>query len=335
MATPAQILAQNPALFQSLIGRDSGYVQSLPGEVKRRINALKNLQKSHAELEGKFREEVLALEKKYQVLYRPLYDQRRDFIVGDAEPTEEQATFRDPDEEEGANEPTPQVQRTGNEAPVRGIPEFWLTALKNMPQINEMITERDEAALKHLTDIRVSFLDDNPGFKLEFEFEENDFFTDRVLTKIYFLQNDPDSPYDDLLYDHAEGCTIHWKEGMDLSVKIETKKQRHKATNKVRIVKKTVPAETFFTFFTPPKAPEAKENAENEEDEDENEDEDLDAKLEEDYEIGEMLKEKIIPHAIDWFTGKALEYDEDIYDDDDDDEDEDGDDDDGDDDDDE
>ncbi|KAJ3343651.1 hypothetical protein HDU93_007532 [Gonapodya sp. JEL0774] len=324
MSTPAQILAQNPGLFQSLVGRDSGYIQSLPGEVKRRINALKNLQKSHGELESKFREEVLALEKKYQVLYRPLYDQRRRFIAGEAEPTEEQATFADPDEE-GA-EPTPSAQKSG-ETPVRGIPEFWLTALKNMPQINDMITERDEAALKSLIDIRVSYLDNNPGFKLEFQFEPNEFFSEEVLTKVYFLQNDPESPYDDLLYDHAEGCTISWKEGNDLTVKVETKKQRHKATNKVRIVKKTVPAETFFSFFNPPKAPEPKEGQNEEEENDE--DDDLDAKLEEDYEVGEMLKEKIIPHAIDWFTGKALEYDEDIYgDDDDDDDDEEGDDDD-------
>ena len=34
--------------------------------------------------------------------------------------------------------------------------------------------------------------------------------------------------------------------------------------------------------------------------------------MEADYEIGEEFKNKIIPHAIDWFTGKALQYEEDI-----------------------
>jgi nucleosome assembly protein 1-like 1 len=46
--------------------------------------------------------------------------------------------------------------------------------------------------------------------------------------------------------------------------------------------------------------------------------------LEIDYQIGEDIKEKVIPRAIDYFTGKALEYDmlsedEDDYDDEDDD----------------
>jgi len=50
----------------------------------------------------------------------------------------------------------------------------------------------------------------------------------------------------------------------------------------------------------------------------------LEGKLEEDYQIGEDIKEKIIPKAVDYFTGKALEYD--LMDEDDDDFDEDSDD---------
>lgn len=50
--------------------------------------------------------------------------------------------------------------------------------------------------------------------------------------------------------------------------------------------------------------------------------EEIEEKLEMDYQVGEDLKEKVIPHAVDYFTGKALEYDfdeddEDDYDDDD------------------
>ena len=36
----------------------------------------------------------------------------------------------------------------------------------------------------------------------------------------------------------------------------------------------------------------------------------LDNKLEADYEVGEIIKDKIIPYAVDWFTGKALEFEE-------------------------
>lgn len=98
------------------------------------------------------------------------------------------------------------------------------------------------------------------------------------------------------MFDHAEGTEINWKEGKNLSVRVETRKQRHKTSNKTRIVKKTVACETFFNFFAPPAIPE---------DDEEDIDEDLDKKLEEDYEIGEFFKEELIPRAVDWFTGKA------------------------------
>ena len=39
---------------------------------------------------------------------------------------------------------------------------------------------------------------------------------------------------------------------MDLTVTIETKKQRQKGTNKTRVVKRAVPTESFFNFFSPP-----------------------------------------------------------------------------------
>lgn len=96
---------------------------------------------------------------------------------------------------------------------------------------------------------------------------------------------------------------------------VEIKKQRHKGTNKTRTVKRTVPAETFFTFFSPPQPP----KEEDEEDVDEEALDELEEKLEADYAVGELIKEKFIPRAVDWFTGKALDY-EDNYDEDDEDE---------------
>jgi len=51
---------------------------------------------------------------------------------------------------------------------------------------------------------------------------------------------------------------------------------------------------------------------------DEDELEELDARLETDYQIGEDFKEKIIPRAVDYFTGKALKYEEDYEEEDDD-----------------
>merc|ERR1712093_757512 len=86
-------------------------------------------------------------------------------------------------------------------------------------------------------------------------------------------------------------------------------------TNQTRTVKKVVPTDSFFSFFKPPMPPS--------DEDDEDADDDIDEKLELDYQIGEDIKDRIVPHAIDYFTGKALEQemgDEDFSDEDDDEE---------------
>ena len=84
------------------------------------------------------------------------------------------------------------------------------------------------------------------------------------------------------------------------------------ATGRTRTVKKVVNTDSFFNFFKPPQppTPEALEN----DDVDEEELEELDARLEVDYQLGEEFKEKIIPRAVDYFTGKALRYEDDYSD---------------------
>lgn len=90
-------------------------------------------------------------------------------------------------------------------------------------------------------------------------------------------------------------------------------------------MRKARPTESFFNFFTPP-VPPADDALEND-DIDEEALEELEEKLEIDYQLGEDFKEKaslynilyrghftysnqnqIIPRAVDFFTGKALEY---------------------------
>lgn len=67
------------------------------------------------------------------------------------------------------------------------------------------------------------------------------------------------------------------------------------------MVKKTVPTESFFNFFDPPKAPSTDGN---------DAASDVEERLELDYQLGEDIKEKLIPRAIDWFTGEALQFEE-------------------------
>jgi len=72
----------------------------LPKAVKRRINALKQLQVRCAHIEAKFYEEVHDLERKYAALYQPLFDKRREFITGDVEPTDAESEWHSDNEEE-------------------------------------------------------------------------------------------------------------------------------------------------------------------------------------------------------------------------------------------
>lgn len=232
-------LFQNPALVSmiqgklgTLIGRSSGYIESLPAPVKKRLTGLKGLQAEYSKLELKFQEEILELEKKYLEKYRPLYNRRSEIVNGLSEPKPEEMEAGVAAEQEDADETMTDApkeeEETTTSSDVKGVPEFWLTAMKNMIALANLITSKDEEVLRHLTDIRLSYLD-VPGFRLEFVFAaENEFFTDKVLTKSYFYQQQ--AGYGgDFIYDHAEGMDIKWNEGKDLTVKIETKRQRNKS----------------------------------------------------------------------------------------------------------
>jgi len=72
-------------------------------------------------------------------------------------------------------------------------------------------------------------------------------------------------------------------------------------TKQTRVVKRTVPTESFFNFFTPPKPP-------TDSDEDDEDQDDIEDRLELDYQLGEDIKEKLIPRAVDWFTGEARQF---------------------------
>jgi nucleosome assembly protein 1-like 1 len=307
-AAAASLFAKNPALVSmiqgrlgSLIGRSSGYIESLPLPVRRRVAGLKGIQKDHAKLEAEFQEEVLQLEKKYLQKFTPLYQRRSEIVNGAVEPTEAEVEAGEAelgDEDETKKETEEKTEPEAEEANVSGIPEFWLSAMKNQVSLVEMITDRDEEALKHLIDIRMEYLD-RPGFRLIFEFSENEFFTNKTISKTYYYQEE--SGYGgDFIYDHAEGDKIDWKADKNLTLRVESKKQRNRSTKQTRVVKVTVPTESFFNFFSPPKPPADEDDATS----------DIEERLELDYQLGEDIKEKLIPRAIDWFTGEALQFEE-------------------------
>merc|ERR1712027_289463 len=131
------------------------------------------------------------------------------------------------------------------------------------------------------------------------------YFTNTVLTKEYHMKCEP-SEDDPFSFEGPEiykctGCAVNWKQGKNLTVKTVKKKQKHKSKGNVRTVTKQVKNDSFFNFFDPPPLPEDPEA-------------EVDAETQElltsDFEIGHYIRERIIPRAVLFFTGEALEEDD-------------------------
>lgn len=166
-----------------------------------------------------------------------------------------------------------------------------------------MVQPHDEPLLKQLTDIKIKY-DEDLSYTLEFFFAPNDYFTDSVLSKKYFLRCkiDGEEPFS---FEGPEifkcsGCNINWKPGKNITVKTIKKKQKHKARGAVRTVSKQVPNDSFFNFFNPPDVPEDESKL----------DEESQNILATDFEIGHFLRARIIPRAVLFYTGDLIDDDD-------------------------
>merc|ERR1712010_250356 len=241
----------------------------------------------------------------------PIYTKRTTITTGDHEPTDVEAEWPSDseDEDEGLSEEVKEkakLDEANKNEDVKGIPSFWLTIFKNVEMLAEMVQEADEPVLESLTDITVAFSEKDPmGFTLHFHFAPNQFFTNSILTKCYEMKCEP--PEDDpFSFEGPEifkctGCPIDWQKGKNLTVKQVKKKQKHKSKGSVRTITKQVKADSFFNFFDPPAVPDDP-NAEV--------DEDTQALLTADFEIGHYIRERIVPRAVLFFTGEALDEEE-------------------------
>jgi len=150
------------------------------------------------------------------------------------------------------------------------------------------------------------------SFELEeliFHFKENPYFTEKTLKKTYILFDDPSMGE---VFDHMEGTDISWQPGMNLRKKLVTKTQKVKgggrkgrggrggdSGTKQYTVEEDVPS--FFDFFEIPSM-----DMIGEEDDDEmSPEEELQAMMEDDFEIGVTIRDFIISNAVNWFTGEV------------------------------
>ncbi|ELV11304.1 nucleosome assembly protein 1-like 2 [Tupaia chinensis] len=329
----------DPDRPKGLIGYllDTDFVESLPVKVKYRVLALKKLQTRAANLESKFLREFHDIERKFAEMYQPLLEKRRQIINAIYEPTEEECEYKSESEnyddeemydeekmygnEEGMvheyvdeddgyedcyydyaveeeEEEDHVMEATGEESKEedpKGIPDFWLTVLKNVDTLTPLIKKYDEPILKFLTDIKVKLSD--PGeplsFTLEFHFKPNEYFKNELLTKTYVLKSklayyDP-HPYRGTAIEYSTGCEIDWNEGKNVTLKTIKKKQKHRIWGTIRTVTEDFPKDSFFNFFSPHGIT---SNGRDRND---------------DFLLGHNLRTYVIPRSVLFFSGDALE----------------------------
>ena len=180
----------------------------------------------------------------------------------------------------------------------KGVSGFWLRAMLAHSNLQREIEEKDRAILAYLQDIRLTLHDVGFGFNLTFVFEENAYFTERELTK-KFMMTKPN------VVERCIGTNIDWAPGTDPTK--EKKKKKKTVNGKQKTVTKTVDVDSFFTFFRTIDAPipGAKPPKEDDDDESEKEDEEiaLGEQMDHDFDMGNDLKDDIVPLALEYFLG--------------------------------
>lgn len=95
------------------------------------IDAIEEVQNAIDNLNEQASEEILKVEQKYNKLRQPHFEKRSELIAK--------------------------------------IPNFWLTAFVNHPQLSDLLTTSDENVLKHLRKVEVQeFEDIKSGFRINF-----------------------------------------------------------------------------------------------------------------------------------------------------------------------
>ncbi|XP_046931655.1 nucleosome assembly protein 1-like 3 [Lynx rufus] len=180
----------------------------------------------------------------------------------------------------------------------KGIPDYWLTVLKNVDKLGPMIQKYDAPILKFLSDISLKF--SKPGqpisYTFEFYFLPNPYFRNEVLTKTYIIKSKPDhkDPFFSWGWEiqDCKGCKIDWRRGKDVTV--TTTQSRTTATGEIESQPRVVPNASFFNFFSPPEIPKIGKLEPRE-----------DAILDEDFEIGQTLHDNVILKSIYYYTGEV------------------------------
>lgn len=114
------------------------------------------------------------------------------------------------------------------------IPNFWVTAFVNHPQVSALLNEEDEEALQSLVKVEVQeFEDIKSGYKINFHFDENPFFENKCISKEFHMTETGEPS--------SKSTPITWKPGKDLTKPPQAKGDRKRAHDQ---------QDSFFSWFT-------------------------------------------------------------------------------------
>ncbi len=268
--------------------------------IKTKLLQIKGLVVKRINLEKDFRVEQAKLEAKYEKEYAPLYKERADIVSGvlkvkasDVENAIKNVTVTETEEKE------------------QGVPDYWLTCLKNTSHFTEMINKKDEAVLKNLKNISLEYKE-NGDFSIFFHFNPNSYFkhTTYILHRHFILDDKQNIK-------KIESSKIEW-ENEDVNPTVERKKKKLKNKSKPNEVKTIVKLEevpSFFNFFkdyTAPENPNSHSHAHHKKSEDDEEEVDENEFIEDEYEIGVFIKDELIPYSLEYYLDLVDEEDDDL-----------------------
>lgn len=259
----------------------------LPMDVRKRLRALRKLQMQSSAVEMELHRKEFELEKEFQAKHQEIFKKRFEIITGIYEPNDEECDMPDPEilnqidrsaEISAKQQDDDKVGNASKDNRTTGVPQFWFHILHSNPSFDYLIDKDDELILKHLIDIRTTYkLEPHFSFTLEFEFSSNPFFENSILTKEYLLKMNSD----DLI--SYEGPSIYKTIGCDILWKTEK-----------------LSGPSIFDFFNPPQLPDDLLDPSYEE---------IKNILENDFEIGDYVKDNIVPKAVLYFTGERDDSD--------------------------
>ncbi|XP_072792726.1 protein SET isoform X1 [Taeniopygia guttata] len=188
-----------PRRRRDLSGGGSSSSSRRKKEQQEAIEHIDEVQNEIDRLNEQASEEILKVEQKYNKLRQPFFQKRSELIAK--------------------------------------IPNFWVTTFVNHPQVSALLGEEDEEALHYLTRVEVTeFEDIKSGYRIDFYFDENPYFENKVLSKEFHLNESGDPS--------SKSTEIKWKSGKDLT------KRSSQTQNKASRKRQHEEPESFFTWFT-------------------------------------------------------------------------------------